>query len=912
MGVVIDFFVQSLASTEFLLGTMIVALATKIYFVTYLLPRGARKSCIQVPWFLLLGVMIGAMVNDLTWIIKLTHKLFFALNDYTFVITVIRIDWAFRILQYQFFALFLESLTEKKIKKSFLHALQILLSGAFVLYFLYFAFLDDALLDMATQERVQTLGVLSRMDLLGMRYALFYMCILLVLPSLFMAAQKMRSPHLPFLLRKQLRIFIVYLLFPFLAIEFFQMSYFSFYSFRTYFYHTLGISTVLLLVITYYCIKKVLALRFLNVITETPTSNTLSFIDEFKNTLESLSHATSTQELKYLTQTFFKEAFAIPLRKATFYVRPSASEKKREPTLAEPHTTIEALVESYMSTHEIEVSDFIAKQKILVYDDLVFSNFYEETTIKKSVIAFLESINAEIFLPVYTKQQMSAYAIIEKHERGTTYNKMEFNQMLIFASYLGTSITLIRNKNFETLLLQEKELREELYLKHQEINQYKESLQSFLRSTKQNQVGVLFYKNRHFVFGNQAAKELIRININQEEGHPLARALKNLAQQVESYKTPLTLITTDVAGNKIMLAAAPNLEHQTILLTVHYPDITDIITQKIPLLRDQNSWDYLLYLESTRVGKLIEHLMPGPGETLLNFKVDLLKAALSKKALLIEAPEDDLASLVDLVHHVSMRETLHILSLQGQENRFETAIKLFGVNPLFSIKSAPEPLLKKLQSSSTLFIKNVQFLSLETQEYLAEYIRTGFYRAFKSDQKMTSSVRIITSTNHNLNLGVQEETFSPALLNALKKPTLNMPSLITLAEQEFNELIDGFAQQAIKTEIFKNMLELTDKEKNRLAINRPASLHELKIKVHQILMQKSKKHHISHEASFDPAYEISDPDLFEAVRLGKHALRDQKIMGLLWHKFKSQNKIATFLGVNRSSVNRRCKEYNLM
>ena len=53
------------------------------------------------------------------------------------------------------------------------------------------------------------------------------------------------------------------------------------------------------------------------------------------------------------------------------------------------------------------------------------------------------------------------------------------------------------------------------------------------------------------------------------------------------------------------------------------------------------------------------------------------------------------------------------------------------------------------------------------------------------------------------------------------------------------------------------------------------------------------------------------PELIQAARLGKHALRDQRIMVMLWDKFKNQNKIASFLGVNRSSVNRRCKEFNL-
>ena len=63
---------------------------------------------------------------------------------------------------------------------------------------------------------------------------------------------------------------------------------------------------------------------------------------------------------------------------------------------------------------------------------------------------------------------------------------------------------------------------------------------------------------------------------------------------------------------------------------------------------------------------------------------------------------------------------------------------------------------------------------------------------------------------------------------------------------------------------------------------------------------------------FDPTLEINDPELIKAAQLGKDCLKDSKIMAMLWNKFKNQNKIASFVGVNRSSINRRCKEYNLV
>jgi DNA-binding protein Fis len=98
----------------------------------------------------------------------------------------------------------------------------------------------------------------------------------------------------------------------------------------------------------------------------------------------------------------------------------------------------------------------------------------------------------------------------------------------------------------------------------------------------------------------------------------------------------------------------------------------------------------------------------------------------------------------------------------------------------------------------------------------------------------------------------------------------------------------------------------------KLFDERPLSLHEFKERVHQLLVQKSSKHKIAEVTKFDVAYNVSDPDIAHAVRLGKKALKDPQIMAMLWNKFKNQAQIATLLGVNRSTVNRRCHEYNLI
>ena len=386
-----------------------------------------------------------------------------------------------------------------------------------------------------------------------------------------------------------------------------------------------------------------------------------------------------------------------------------------------------------------------------------------------------------------------------------------------------------------------------------------------------------------------------------------------MAHDVEEYKSPQKSFTKDTDGNKLVISGVPHLEQNSVIILIYYPDIADILITQRDFLKDPTKWDYLLYLETTKSGTLINQLIPGSGETLLNFKISLLKMALSNKALLLEIAEDDLRATVEILHHISLRETLHVLKVQGPTKNVDIAMQLFGINPMFGIATNnQQPLLKKMDGVGTLFIQNIHFLDLETQEYLAEFIKYGFYKIFRSDQKVVSNVRIICSTNQNLQTLIQEGKFSQNLFNELQKASLSMPSLVTLPEQELNDLADGFTEQAIQTQAFKNLLTLTSKEKNKFTHNRPASLQEFKTKIQNLLVQKSKENQIYEETHFDPAYTLTDPDLIEAARLGKQALKDPKIMAMLWNKFKNQNKIATFLGVNRSSVNRRCKDYNLI
>jgi DNA-binding NtrC family response regulator len=300
-----------------------------------------------------------------------------------------------------------------------------------------------------------------------------------------------------------------------------------------------------------------------------------------------------------------------------------------------------------------------------------------------------------------------------------------------------------------------------------------------------------------------------------------------------------------------------------------YQEPIDAIKKHVDLLKDPSAWDYLIYLEITPSGQLINDLFPAAGHQALHIKISLLQAAMSTKALLVQIPDDELMATVELLHHISMRQTLINLELEAPVKGFDHAVKLFGINPIFGDNDG-QPILEQLGISGTLFIKNIHHLDLETQRYLAELVRYGFYRIFKSDHKIMSNVRIICSTTVPLAPLVHEGRFAQELFNELRATSIVIPTLPAPISEisDVRELKDAAAQIAARLEAPR----------------------------------------------FHPAYqkEVSNPELLRAAQMGKRALKDRHIMTLLWETFKNQNKIATFLGVNRSSVSRRCRDFELI
>ncbi|KKP35580.1 MAG: Two component, sigma54 specific, transcriptional regulator, Fis family [candidate division TM6 bacterium GW2011_GWF2_32_72] len=732
-----------------------------------------------------------------------------------------------------------------------------------------------------------------------------YVLFTLTLPCLFYGIQKAYSGIFPKILKRQLKIFIFYIITPYFIGDSLQLCA-SLIELDQATKHILAYMSFLILAFgSLYFVSRVMKLRFLNTEKHVTTFLKNNFAEQLTDILEQLSVVTDVQELKHITRRFFKESFGLNYESVRLHIRPETGQD-----LTHTNDFVIQSIEKLHNFNPPEIINFIKHEKVLIFDELDFDNFYESNPNTELLAKFMKEIELSIYIPIYQSEKLIAHITVKSSEN--IFSHSDRSQMLIFAGYLGNIINLIRQRSLHYLIAQEKELKDELHKKHSEITQYKESIKSFIKDSQSREIGIIFFKNKKFSFGNQSAKEMFDFDPNTQDGHDSTKKLKQIITKVIDYKTVQTDWVLDKNHKKMIVTGIPQLDQNSIILTIHYPEISDILKNQIDNLSNPTDWDYLLYLETTKSGKLINKLIPSTKGPLLDFKLDILKASLSPKATLLNLPEDDLIPTVELLHDISLRDELHILKLSNPNNDNETTIKLFGINSLF-LPNPPVPLLKLLDKKGTLFIQNIHNLNLEAQEKLAEFIKYGFFHIFKDEHKIFSDVRIICSSNQNLEKLTQERLFSAKLFKELHQTTLIMPKIAALKTLDLNQLIEGFSNQNITQNALKNLLELSDQEKEKLIKEKPIiSLQELKKRTHQMLAEKSKKNNLTPLKTYWTTTENSnDPIIEKASKLGKRALKDEKLMKELWTKLPNQNKIAELIGVNRSSVSRRFKQYEL-
>lgn len=850
----------------------------------------------RIPFYCLLLAIIGMAAENIAWIFRISLNLGFISIPVTAMRCITFTSWIFYTIRYQAIGFFIEGLTDKKLSFNWYQIVFAIGSAILSIMFIYTAYLQ------ITNQEVATIGVSLIKTTVLFTSSMF-------LPSIYISIKKLRNPAIPVIIKKQLTIFLQYFLVPTIFLELLQVIPFFGPLGALANPHSLleACSTILITVSIIFCSQKIVGFRFFNFTPAMLESSKGSFSTDLKDAIEHVSNVSNEHEIIYISQHFLSQSFNIPTSTIFLHFR----HKKNDATFINSSISLHHhIIENFISQeHNIEL---LHSYKILIADEIAFDAYYEEKdSDKNKLLEFLQSINCSVFLPLFNNKTIVAYLYILHHHEHKFYNQNAQIKLTIFGNYLASAIHILKNNDLLNFAQEHKKIKEELYFKHKETEQIKETIANLIKQKAHFQIGIIFYKNGHFIFGNHTASELIAINPNQQKNHPLSIVLHKFAHAVDVFRAEQCQLVDGPSGNQLQLCGIPHLDRNAgIIITVHKPDAADIIKYQSHLLKDPSQRDYLLYLETTKSGQLINQLLPSNSETILNFKIQLLKIALTKKATLLDVHFDDLQNTVEIIHAISLREGLHTINLTPNQQKYNLCVQLFGINPLLQ-ETKELPIFERF-SSGTLCIKNIDLLDLETQDKLAHFIRYGLYTPVKSAQQKTSEIRIICTVSNDINLLVLNGQLSKKLYDELLTTSLHMPSMLLLDSFETEKLIDSLAQQSLQ-DSKQPTQTLSEKEKQQIITQQPASLAEMKTKIKYILSKKRPEEttQLVQAAHFDKEFESANPDLMRASRLGKHCLKDPKLMAVLWDTFKSQNKIAEFLQVNRSSVNRRCKEYNL-
>lgn len=838
------------------------------------------------------------------------------------IIIVKRFHWAANVFSHLFLSIFVESLLGQNIKISLIYRAFRLIFG--VCLAAAFIITIPSALDAQTSW-----GPLLRATAYLFNLVIGCYTILKVLRATTYST-------FPKILKRQINIFILAFMGPHLFIKCLTYNPFTDGHFlNTYLFNDFAI--IFATAAMYYCTFRLMGLRFLNTREQITTSRTFNFVSLMKEVLVQLNSIANSTEFRYVTQQVFSRAFQLPNGSVRLII------------IQDENYTVSDEQMRLLQTElalDRPLGQLVMRTKVITRDEIDFSAYYDQDAAYAQAAEFLRKLDADVFVPVYDRSTLLGCIIINEGARPKKfYSGGEQDEMAVFATSLSSIITLVKNRNIDVLLARKNSLETELYHRHRELGQYQESIRSFLRHAHEHKIGILYYKYNTFTFGNQTAHEFVTCDLNQQRGHPLVIELRKIAQNTEKYGTPQNTTICIDSEQRLAVSSFPSLERQSTIIVLAHPDISDVIKMQSDLLRDPGHWNYLLYLETTEAGRLIRELVPGVSKTLLNFKIDLLRAALSHRAILLNARAEDRQPLADLLQATSQRQQIQTITLKEPEKNLAVAHQLFGFAKILGTSQEQVPLLERFDKTGTIHLENIHFLSRETQLHLAEFLRYGAFTAIKDDQRVPADVRIICSSTESLHTLVEQGGFLPELLDELRHHILVLPQPGMLDRNEFDELITECMQQLLKNHPLKKILFLSEREINLLYTEKCASLIELKRRLNTLIANKVAKNEQRAPAELIPAIPTeldggtlpaagkkipvdstknsgsptaldsraiaSDELINQAILLGKKALKDRELMIHLWNTFQNQARIATLLGVNRSSVNRRYKHFNI-
>jgi len=523
----------------------------------------------------------------------------------------------------------------------------------------------------------------------------------------------------------------------------------------------------------------------------------------------------------------------------------------------------------------------------------------------------MDQINATIFIPLKHSNRFLGGIIITKDpQKRELFPRAMQTQMQLYATYVTYTLSRFEQEQDEKLREEYKKVLLNLHQTNAKNARLQESITTLLKPENIKNNGILFYKNATFTAINAATEQLLQIDPNKHQGHPLTKALKELARRVTQYGTPHTTIEKNSIGKDIYCQGYLAKEKEVIIL-VSFANLTNKLPIEQTLLNPANI-DYMIFLYGSEIGTIVSQVLPGNGTVMLKAKIELVKILLSKKTMLLDVDQKDIPMILMLAQKLCHKTNIHTLDIAEDANHDTVCTKLFGKQRFLSNEIRNEHgALYTFDESGIIHITNAHLLHIKTQKLLLQFLKTGSFCLYKSEQRMMSNATIIFSTDHNLEQQTKQGLFLQELYDYFQDAIVTLPSLVTLPFTELKEIAEQFQKQLVISAEYYHIFGFSKDELEKLDDNRPLSYYDLNKKVHALTKKFMQQSSLINETTKISENTSTDHTLLDAARLGKKTLKDRKLMQALWDKFKNQSKIAQLLDVDRSSVNRRLKEYGI-
>jgi hypothetical protein len=746
-----------------------------------------------------------------------------------------------------------------------------------------------------------------------------------MIPVVIYCIKILKKNHLPLIYRRQLTLLTYVFLCPFIGLEWLSTNFtygvVSVWQNPIKSYSALGIESLIFAWLLYYCAKHMINSRFLNLVSHVKAPHSYDFLDDFNNVLSSLDDVTKPSELEFEARNFFKKAFTIDPRRVhvgIFAAEPDAPAVWMTERTRAVHEVVTHFFNTYIAAPELikkaeDAGVRPAKITVLTRHDLEFDQFHAASPTVTAFVNFLNTLDADVFIPIHTHYQAVGYVLIDRHiDEERVFNNVELGQMRVFAEYAGNVMTQLRTKSIDAIQQMVHQLHQELFIRHRQKEYYKETVLTLLKDQSKSEIGLVYYRKQRMVFASAGATDLLEVTSLADVSTQQVRGLLHVAQEACQTGREQTVLLRSAGSNRQLLCTAMIDRDPAVAVIVIRPNKTFLdVDQSLRVAQDPSRWDYLLYLETTAIGERIRQALPGGSEGVQRIHHDILRIGIASPAIFLSAPLEDIPDYIGLMQHIGQAQQLTSLTLMQQELAQEHALELFGINSAIE-PNRPPALLARLNHTGMLFINNVHLLSSKTQDMLADMINLGWYSPLCSTKKITCTTRIICSSPLDLQELITSERCTAKLGALLAKGELTITAPHLLTQQDRISIIQGYELELNKSMVESEPIALTSSARTRIAEQGHTSFKQLKKEV-----QDAFTAHLANQDAGGLIYlddeerQALTPEIIAIIRLGKKAIKDIKSLAKLMQVFKNQAKIADILGVNRSSVYRRCKEFNL-